>query len=65
MKCPLESIAFFWAVNYLEVSPQGIFWKQIFNFEASLGVLRPLAMPIKKLFSVIEKSFLKSIEEAN
>ncbi|OED49132.1 hypothetical protein AB832_00065 [Flavobacteriaceae bacterium (ex Bugula neritina AB1)] len=34
-------------VNYLGASPRGIRWKQIFNFEASLGVLYPLAVPIK------------------
>jgi hypothetical protein len=36
-------------VNYLGASPRGIRWKQIFNFEASLGVLNPLAVPIKTL----------------
>ncbi|PIB30380.1 hypothetical protein BFP75_00195 [Maribacter sp. 4G9] len=33
-------------VNYLGASPRGIRRKQIFNFEASLGVLNPLAVPI-------------------
>jgi len=35
-------------VNYPGTSLGGIRWKQIFNFKASLGVLYPLAVPIKK-----------------
>ena len=34
-------------VNYLGASPRGIRRKQTFNFEASLRVLYPLAVPIK------------------
>ncbi|SKB49911.1 hypothetical protein SAMN05660776_1426 [Salegentibacter holothuriorum] len=34
-------------VNYLGASALGIRCKQISNFEASLGVLHPLAVPIK------------------
>ncbi|APQ17567.1 glycoside hydrolase family 31 protein [Maribacter hydrothermalis] len=34
-------------VNYLGASPRGIRPKRTFNFEASLGVLYPLAVPIK------------------
>ncbi|WP_099542883.1 PQQ-binding-like beta-propeller repeat protein [Maribacter sp. 4G9] len=34
-------------VNYLGAIPQGIRKKQIFDFEASLGVICPLAVPIK------------------
>ncbi len=35
-------------VNYLGASPRGIYRKQTFNFEASLRVLYPLAVPIKE-----------------
>jgi len=35
-------------MNYLEASLRGSYRKQIFNFEASLGVLKPLAMPNKE-----------------
>jgi len=34
-------------VNYLGTGTRGIHWKQFFNFKASLGVLNPLAVPIK------------------
>jgi len=34
-------------INYLGASPRDILRKTLYNFEASLGVLKPLAVPIK------------------
>ena len=46
----LRLLQLFRKVNYLGASSRGIRWKQIFNFEASLGVLHPLAVPIKAYY---------------
>lgn len=40
-------------VYYLRVSPRGIHKERTFNFEASLGVLYPLAVPMKLLLIII------------